>query len=239
MKGLFRIASLSLRCRNCNRIMEDVQNRPFVDLVRFIEENRIQLKKIQRMESHEAEVNDSLLFKNAMKDVKLVRKKKTAIKRIPPCPVVSREHKKDDVLFEKLLRENQELNVIGLPEFMEGFAEGINPLILEKLKKGEFSVQRILDLHGFSVTDSADLFHEFMNQAVHDGLKCVKIIHGRGLKSKKTPVLRENLKAWIIKAMHRKWVIAFSNAIMAEGGPGATYILLKKHPKKRKIRILG
>jgi DNA-nicking Smr family endonuclease len=44
---------------------------------------------------------------------------------------------------------------------------------------------------------------------------------------------------WIIKAMHRKWIIAFSNALMNDGGPGATYILLKKNPLKKRIHIIG
>jgi DNA-nicking Smr family endonuclease len=79
----------------------------------------------------------------------------------------------------------------------------------------------------------------FIKGAVREGLRCVKIIHGRGLKSKNMPVLKEHLKTWIIKAMHRKWVIAFSNALMNDGGPGATYILLKKNPIKKRIHIIG
>ena len=122
---------------------------------------------------------------------------------------------------------------------MEGFVEGINPITMEKLRRGEFSVQKILDLHGYSIDDADELFQIFIKDTVREGLKCVKIIHGRGLKSKGAPVLKEHLKTWIIKAMHRKWVLAFSNAIMSDGGPGATYILLKKNPVKKQIHIMG
>jgi len=129
--------------------------------------------------------------------------------------------------------------VTNMPEFMEGFVEGINPITMEKLRRGEFSVQRTLDLHGYSIDDADELFQTFIKDTVREGLKCVKIIHGRGLKSKRGPVLKEHLKTWIIKAMHRKWVLAFSNVLMSDGGPGATYILLKKNPVKRHIHIIG
>jgi len=110
---------------------------------------------------------------------------------------------------------------------------------MERLRRGEFSVQKILDLHGCSIDNANELFQAFIKDVVREGLKCVKIIHGRGLKSKSVPVLKEHLKAWIIKAMHRRWVLAFSNALMSDGGPGATYILLKKNPAKRHIHIIG
>jgi DNA-nicking Smr family endonuclease len=59
------------------------------------------------------------------------------------------------------------------------------------------------------------------------------------LKSKEKPVLKERLKSWILKAMNRKWIVAFSSCKMCDGGPGATYILLRKTPKKNRIHILG
>ena len=142
-------------------------------------------------------------------------------------------------LLEDAIKGNHRLNVANLPEFMEGFVEGINPITMEKLRAGEFSVQGTLDLHGYSIDDADALFQAFIQDAVRERLKCVKIVHGRGLKSKGAPVLKEHLKKWIIKAMHRKWVLAFSNAIMSDGGPGATYILLKKNPVKRHIHIRG
>ena len=218
--------------------MGNEDNRPFMNLDCFVRDNMIRLRNISEMQHPENKEDDTVVFTDAMKDVRIVLKKKKTIKRKPPGPFASGRYKsKEDVLFKDIFYNH--LNVSTLPEFMEGFIEGINPLTLEKLRTGEYSVQKTLDLHGFSVDDAAELFDDFMRTAIRDGLKCVKIIHGRGLKSKKTPILRESLKSWIIKAMHRKWVIAFSNAIMAEGGPGATYILLKKHPKKKPMRIVG
>jgi DNA-nicking Smr family endonuclease len=70
-------------------------------------------------------------------------------------------------------------------------------------------------------------------------VRCVKVIHGRGLKSRNEPVLKEKLKGWILKAMHRKWVVAFASAHMRVGGPGATDILLREQPRKKRLHIIG
>jgi DNA-nicking Smr family endonuclease len=142
-------------------------------------------------------------------------------------------------LLEEAVADKRKLNVTNMPEYMEGYAEGINPVTLDKLKNGVFSVQKILDLHGLSIDEAKISFEGFIADAVKTGLNCVKVVHGRGLKSKSIPVLKENLKAWVIRAMNRKWVTAFSSARMCDGGTGATYILLKKTPVKKRIHIIG
>ena len=135
--------------------------------------------------------------------------------------------------------DHRSFTVTNMPEYMEGYIEGLNPLTMEKLRNGEFSVQKILDLHGYSSADAYVLFQEFIGNAVLAGLNCVKIIHGRGLKSRDAPVLKEKLKEWIVRAMYRKWVAAFSSSRMCEGGPGATCILLRSRPEKKKLHIAG
>jgi DNA-nicking Smr family endonuclease len=129
--------------------------------------------------------------------------------------------------------------VINLPEYMEGYVDGTSPLVIEKLRNGEFSIQKVLDLHGLSAHDACDVFHAFLGEAVQSGFRCVRIIHGRGLKSRRGPVLKEKLKEWIVRAMHRKWVVAFASCRMADGGPGATTILLRAHAHKKKLHIIG
>lgn len=142
-------------------------------------------------------------------------------------------------LLEEAVRDKGKLDVTNMPEYMEGYAEGTSPVTLDKLKKGEFSIQKTLDLHGLTTPNARDVFEAFMADSIRNGLICVKIVHGRGLKSKREPVLKQNLKSWILRAINRKWVTAFSSAPMCDGGPGATYILLKKNPRKRRIHMLG
>ena len=141
--------------------------------------------------------------------------------------------------MEEILEEEHSLNVVNLPEYMEGYVDDLNPLVMEKLRNGEFSVQMVLDLHGLSADDAHDTFRTFIHDAVQSQVCCVRVIHGRGLKSKSGPVLKEKLKEWIVRAMHRKWVVAFASSKMSDGGPGATTILLRARAQKKKLHIIG
>jgi DNA-nicking Smr family endonuclease len=137
------------------------------------------------------------------------------------------------------LSDDYPITVRHLPEYMEGYAVGLNPTIMERLRNEEFSVQETLDLHGLSSVDAGELFGDFLDRAIHKGTCCIKVIHGRGLRSKNGPVLKESLKGWLLRAIHRKWVVAFCSARMCHGGPGATLILLRVRPKKKKLTIVG
>lgn len=204
----------------------------FSSLSEFIRDNKISLK--------ESPHDENILYADAMDGVHRITHDKSLIKR----PVVTKISclPADDnprLLLEEALKDKRKLNVANMPEYMEGYAEGTSPVTLEKLKHGEFSIQKTLDLHGLTIDVAQHAFEEFIGDSIKEGLNCVKVVHGRGLKSKSVPVLKESLKAWIIRAMNRKWVTAFSSTRMCEGGPGATCILLKKFPVKKRIHIIG
>jgi DNA-nicking Smr family endonuclease len=183
---------------------------------------------------------DMSFFSEAMKDVKkLTQKKRLVEKKKDLTHLRITVNTSAAKLLEETLDDVYTIDVANLPEYMEGHVEGLNPLTIERLKNGVFSIQKSLDLHGYSTETARQLFEEFLKEAILSGMHCVRIIHGRGLKSKEKPVLKERLKSWIVRAMNRKWIVAFSSCKMCDGGPGATYILLKKTPKKNRIHILG
>ncbi len=202
------------------------------ELPEFVKDKKISLKVSMR--------DEKILYAEAMEGVQKISNDKTLIKRPIPKKVhcVAKENDPRQLL-EEAVADKRKLNVANMPEYMEGYAEGTNPITIEKLKNGEFSIQKTLDLHGLSIDDAKVSLEEFIVDSIKSCLNCVKVVHGRGLKSKGVPVLKENLKAWIVRAMNRKWVIAFSSARMCDGGPGATYILLKKSPVKKRIHIFG
>jgi DNA-nicking Smr family endonuclease len=202
------------------------------ELPNFIKDKKISIKDSPR--------DEKILYAEAMEGVHKIVHDKTLIRRPivmkVRCVTVENDPRH---LLEEAVADKRKLNVTNMPEYMEGYAEGINPVTLDKLKNGVFSVQKILDLHGLSIDEAKISFEEFIADSIKTGLNCVKVVHGRGLKSKSVPVLKENLKAWVIRAMNRKWVTAFSSAPMCDGGPGATFILLKKTPVKKRIHIIG
>lgn len=198
----------------------------------FVKDKKISLKDSPR--------DEKVLYAEAMEGVQKISHNKTLIRRPSIVKVHCAAAENDPRhLLEKAMADKRKLNVANMPEYMEGYAEGTNPVTLDKLKNGDFSIQKMLDLHGLSIDDAKVYFEEFIADSIKTGLNCVKVVHGRGLKSRSVPVLKENLKAWIIRAINRKWVIAFSSARMCDGGPGATYILLKKKPAKKRIFIIG
>lgn len=213
------------------------------DLRDFMQIHNIKLKEQGVAEPNNTQSNpvDSLItFTEAMRGVNVLpRGKQRVMLKSRASHSLPSSESDEYQLLEKAIREKYTINVADLPEYMEGYVEGINPLTLEKLRKGTFSVEKTLDLHGYTVEDAKAVFQLFLSDAVKSGMHCIKVIHGRGLKSKDIPALKTSLKAWLVRAMHRRWVLAFCNAVMRDGGPGATYILLKKKPRKEHIRVVG
>jgi DNA-nicking Smr family endonuclease len=114
-------------------------------------------------------------------------------------------------------------------EFIEGSTRGLDPRVLRRLKRGDFSVQGHLDLHGM-VKDAAKAELEaFLTTARAEGRRCVLVVHGRGLHSKdQVPVLKDALKRWMGAGRLSRDVLAFATARPHDGGAGAVYVLLRR-----------
>ena len=122
------------------------------------------------------------------------------------------------------------LGPINLPDTQE-YVEWVNPghldTIIPRLHEGRFSVQAFLDLHGCTVPEADAELDRFLQESFKKGLRCVKIIHGRGLRSVKGPRIKDS----VIKRLaghYRKDIIAFVTARQCDGGLGALYVLIKK-----------
>ena len=107
---------------------------------------------------------------------------------------------------------------------------GIQHEAVRKLRRGEWITQAELDLHGHT-SDSARLaVVDFLHHCRLSGLRCVRIVHGKGLSSRNhEPVLKLKLKNWLAQ---REDVLAFCQARPAEGGGGAALVLLKAQREK-------
>jgi DNA-nicking Smr family endonuclease len=104
-------------------------------------------------------------------------------------------------------------------------AHGIGPDVLRKLRRGAWSIQAQVDLHGHRVDEARVALVDFLKRARKSGLRCVRVVHGKGLGSKdRMPVLKGKVRAWLIQ---REEVIAFCQARPADGGSGALIVLLQ------------
>ncbi|OGA48965.1 MAG: hypothetical protein A3G24_24800 [Betaproteobacteria bacterium RIFCSPLOWO2_12_FULL_62_13] len=103
--------------------------------------------------------------------------------------------------------------------------KGLPSDTLRKLRRGHWVIQDELDLHGLTSLETRPLLAEFLNYCVRRGLRCVRIIHGKGLRSKnREPVLKHKVANWL---MRRDEILAFCQARATEGGSGAVVVLLK------------
>ena len=102
---------------------------------------------------------------------------------------------------------------------------GVGTQVLRKLRRGHWVIQDELDLHGLTVEDAHALLVVFLNQCGRRGLRCVRVIHGKGLRSKnREPVLKRKVAGWL---MQREEILAYCQARQADGGSGAVVVLLR------------
>ena len=107
---------------------------------------------------------------------------------------------------------------------------GLSRQILRKLRRGHWVTQDELDLHGLTSVEARALLVEFLNACVRNGARCVRIVHGKGLRSKtREPVLKTKVANWLIQ---RDDVLAFCQARQVDGGSGAVMVLLKSERRK-------
>ena len=102
---------------------------------------------------------------------------------------------------------------------------GIARDVLRKLRRGHWVAQRELDLHGATRESARLLISEFLERACSHGVRCVRVIHGKGLGSpRREPVLRGLVRKWLTRDAR---VIAYCEAPPAQGGAGALLVLLR------------
>ena len=144
--------------------------------------------------------------------------------RLPPQPfqrlrderAVMREALSDDFDVETLLHTDDLLSY-RVPR--------LGPDVVRKLREGRWSIQRQLDLHGLRTDEAREALGRFIREAHHAGLRCVRVVHGKGLGSPgRTPVLKSRVHRWLVQ---KHEVMAFVQARPADGGAGALVVLLR------------
>ncbi|MBI5430054.1 MAG: Smr/MutS family protein [Nitrosomonadales bacterium] len=107
----------------------------------------------------------------------------------------------------------------------EFLRNGLSGMTLRKLRRGTWPVQDSLDLHGNNIDAARRLLQEFLHEAARRKLRCVRVIHGKGLNSQGgVAVLRKLTRHWLTQ---HPGVLGFCNATPGEGGSGAALVLLK------------
>ena len=203
---------------------------PFEDLKKIIESRGIRLSSKPVIAEKEKSASDEELFINAMREVREIRE----FRRIPVhtgkvVPLnrkkISQEQEALKVL-EEIVTCRRPVILSDTQEYVEWINQDYKSDITRKLHEGRFSVQDCLDLHGLHIDEAEAEVENFIKGSLKMGLRCIKIIHGRGLRSPKGPVLKDAVIKWL-SVRYRKNIIAFVTARQCDGGLGALYVLLK------------
>ena len=129
---------------------------------------------------------------------------------------VMREALSDDFDVETLLHTDEMLSY-RVPR--------LGPDVVRKLREGRWSIQRQLDLHGLRTDEAREALGRFIREAHQSGLRCVRVVHGKGLGSPgRMPVLKSRVHRWLVQ---KHEVMAFVQARPADGGAGALVVLLR------------
>ena len=103
--------------------------------------------------------------------------------------------------------------------------DGVGLDVVTRLRRGHWSIQGQIDLHGLRRDEAREQLAGFMRDAVRRGWRCLRVVHGKGLGSPgREPVLKVRVRRWL--GQHGD-VIAFTQARASEGGAGALIVLLR------------
>jgi DNA-nicking Smr family endonuclease len=171
--------------------------------------------------------DDRRLFREAVRDVKPLSPGETTAQRR------QRQHPAPQARFSRadrhaVLMESLD-GVSGDPELAAGdelvyHRAGVQMSVLRKLRRGQYRVQAEIDLHGLTVAEAKEVLRDFLAEALHRQFRCVRIIHGKGLRSgHRGPVLKSAVSS-VLRRVGA--VVAFVSARQVDGGTGAVYVLL-------------
>ena len=146
---------------------------------------------------------------------------------LPRPEPIAHQHLADEqaALAESLSDEFSVESLLDTDAGLSYARSGIGPDTLKKLRRGHWVIQSQLDLHGLRTDEARTALAEYLRSACKRGVRCVRIIHGKGLGSiNKEPVLKNKVRNWLVQ---KEEVLAFCGARAADGGSGALVVLLK------------
>ncbi|MCP3161710.1 Smr/MutS family protein [Myxococcus qinghaiensis] len=178
----------------------------------------------------ESAEDDAALFYSAMDGVAQITHRGEPPKSNPRLPELIDENAEALAQLSELVAGQGDFDISsGADEFLEGTSPGVDRNLLRALRRGDFSIQGQLDLHGMTQAEAKAALERFLADSRRARHRCVLIVHGRGLHSKdQMPVLKELMKSWLSQKRIGGLLLAFATARPQDGGTGAVYVLLRR-----------
>jgi DNA-nicking Smr family endonuclease len=188
------------------------------------EEQAAQAREAERVRRERAQREQ---FARAVGPVRPVVAAARVVTAAAPVEPVPRQRMADEsrALAQSLSDEFDASTLLESDEQLSYRRAGIGADVLVRLRRGEWAIQRHLDLHGHKREAAREALAAFVHRAERDGLRCVRVVHGKGNGSPgREPVLKAKVRAWLVQKAE---VIAFTQARATDGGNGALLVLLR------------
>ncbi len=172
----------------------------------------------------EPEAEDLQAFREAVRDVRPLAVAPRIVQRRKLRPRAAfRRRDELAVLEESLTLSAADLDVEGAEE-LSYRRPGVQDTVMRKLRRGQYRVESEIDLHGLTLPQAKLALREFLARAIAGQQRCVRIVHGKGLRSgPRGPVLKVSVNVVLRRT---DAVLAFCSARQVDGGSGALYVLL-------------
>ncbi len=227
---------------------EGLKNRPFENLASLVRKAKKELKKEKKAKDQEIQkkresLSDEQLFLEAMKGVEPLSRQDDTVEEIPQVETARIEAKKEAEDIKRGIEElravvagHRPLPIEKIPEYMDGPSFNMDKGLVRKLRRGQFAIQAYCELHGLRSDEALQVMDGFIADAIMNNMRAVAFIHGRGKSSPGKPVLKGLVKDFLNRGRFRHYILAYSSAPAWDGGPGVTYVLIRKRPVKKKKR---
>jgi DNA-nicking Smr family endonuclease len=143
--------------------------------------------------------------------------------RVLPAPIPAKRREDEQAVLAELARLTFDDDA-EIEDDASYLRPGLPRDILRKLRRTHWVIQDHLDLHGLTADEAALEMAAFLADCARRGLRCVRIVHGKGLRSPgREPVLKRRIRKLLTR---REEVLAFVEPRAREGGGGAVVVLL-------------
>jgi DNA-nicking Smr family endonuclease len=181
---------------------------------------------VQAEKARKAYANKNLFVLAAGAVSPLPNKPSALLKKEQPDPIPKQTMRDEEAVMVEALSDEFDITTLLEVDATLSFRRpGIGADVLRKLRKGDWSIQREIDLHGLRREEARDALSIFVREAFKQGLRCVRVVHGKGLGSPgKAPVLKSKVQSWLVQ---KEEVLAYVQAKPSDGGAGALVVLLQ------------
>ena len=168
---------------------------------------------------------DRALFRRAMRGVRRLAQQATASTPRRPQPRARFSRAERQAVLQESLGHGSPLAPVEESGDALLFRRPhLSPAVFRRLRAAHFRVDGEIDLHGLTAAMVEPALREFLSEALRQGARGVRVIHGKGLRSgHRGPVLKLVASHYLSRI---DAVLAFASAREVDGGSGAILILL-------------